>query len=262
MKVKDITAVIEEFAPLAYQESYDNSGLLVGDLNMDVKGALLCIDVTDAVIDEAISLNINLIITHHPLIFSGLKRLTNQNLVQRCVTKAIKADIAIYAAHTNIDNVFEGVNGVLADKLGLKNRMILKPMNDGQDEYIGAGIVGELKQSMDEDVFMEKLKEVFQTPTFKRTVFLNKKISKVALCGGAGSFLLQDAIRERADVFISADFKYHDYFDADNKILIADVGHYESEQFTKELFYHLIQKKFPTFAIHISKINTNPIIYS
>lgn len=262
MKVKDITALIEEFAPLSYQESYDNSGLLVGDFNMEVKGALLCIDVTDAVIDEAITLNANLIITHHPLIFGGLKRLTNQNLVQRCVAKVIKADIAIYAAHTNLDNVFEGVNGVIADKLSLKNRMILKPMSDEQEEYVGAGMVGELQEPINEADFIEKLKDVFKTKTFKHTAFLNKKISKVALCGGAGSFLLQDAMREKADVFISADFKYHDYFDADNKILIADVGHYESEQFTKDLFYNIIQKKFPTFAIHISKINTNPIIYS
>lgn len=135
-------------------------------------------------------------------------------------------------------------------------------MSDEQEEYVGAGMVGELQEPINEADFIEKLKDVFKTKTFKHTAFLNKKISKVALCGGAGSFLLQDAMREKADVFISADFKYHDYFDADNKILIADVGHYESEQFTKDLFYNIIQKKFPTFAIHISKINTNPIIYS
>ncbi len=363
MKLREITAVMEEFAPLSYQESYDNSGLLIGDYDMEVKGILLCIDVTDAVIDEAISLGVNLIISHHPLIFSGLKRVIGDNLVERCVIKAIKSNIAVYSAHTNMDNVFEGVNGVIADKLELQNRRILKPMNDtlvklvtfapklhvqfvreaifkagaghighydscsfnsegygsfrpndeakpfvgelnkihyeeehkievivpkhlmykvqvaliqahpyeepAYDFYpllnthqLGSGMIGELKQPMEEKDFIAKLKKVFKTNTFKHTSFLNKQISKVALCGGAGSFLLNNAIRENADVFISADFKYHDYFEADNKILIADVGHYETEQFTKELFYNIIQKKFPTFAVHISKTNTNPIIYS
>lgn len=363
MHINDIVNIIEEFAPLALQEDYDNAGLLIGDPMTKVKGALLCIDVTEEVIDEAIALDVNLIISHHPLIFNGLKRIVGSNAVQRSVIKAIKNNIAIYAAHTNIDNVLSGVNGKIADKIGLIYRKILQPKqgnllklvcfvpkihvqrvreaifeagggnlgnydacsfnaegygsfrpNSNANPYVGelnkihyenevrievilpeylkykvtealikvhpyeepaydfiplknvfnevgAGLIGKLPEPKSEEVFLSKLKQIFNVPVIRHTNLTGKMIQKVAVCGGSGSFLLQDAIKANADIFISADFKYHDFFDAENKIIIADLGHFETEQFTKEIFYEVIQKKLPTFAIHISKINTNPIIY-
>lgn len=363
MTVKDITSLIEEKAPLSLQENYDNAGLLVGNYSMKASGVLLCIDVTEEVIDEAIQANLNLIISHHPLIFSGLKQLIGKNEVQRCVEKAIKNDIAIYASHTNLDNVPSGVNGKIAEKLKLKNINILVPKSEfltklityvpqeyveivrnalfsagagnigNYDECsynsegygtfnagdntkpfvgtknhqhqepetkievivprylinniikelvsvhpyeepafdiiplinhwntIGAGIVGELENPMEELSFLAYLKKIFHLKVLKHTTLLNKKIKKVALCGGAGSEFLPNAIHAGADIYISGDFKYHEYFEADNNILIADIGHYESEQFTKDVFYEIITKKFPTFAVQISKVNTNPINY-
>jgi dinuclear metal center YbgI/SA1388 family protein len=362
MEVKSIAQIIESFAPLALQESYDNAGLLVGNPDMLTTGALLCIDVTEAVIDEAIALNVNLVISHHPLIFNGLKKITGQNEVQRCVIKAIKHDIAIYAAHTNIDNVIEGVNGRIADKIGLIKRTVLQPKQNllklvtfipklhvqrvreaifeagagtignydscsfnaegygsfranenakpfvgetdkihyeeevkievilpdylsdkvlismikahpyeepaydiiplrNRFDNVGSGIVGELSDSIDEEVFLQQLKTIFGIKTIRHTALRGKPISKVAICGGSGSFLIPDAIKSKADIFISGDIKYHEFFQSENKIIIADVGHFETEQFTKDIFCDIIQKKLPTFAVHISKINTNPIIY-
>jgi len=362
MEVKSIAQIIESFAPLALQESYDNAGLLVGNPDMLTTGALLCIDVTEAVIDEAIALNVNLVISHHPLIFNGLKKITGQNEVQRCVIKAIKHDIAIYAAHTNIDNVIEGVNGRIADKIGLIRRKVLQPKQNllklitfvpklhvqrvreaifeagagtignydscsfnaegygsfranenakpfvgetdkihyeeevkievilpdylsdkvlismikshpyeepaydiiplrNRFDNVGSGIVGELSDSIDEEVFLQQLKTIFGIKTIRHTALRGKPISKVAICGGSGSFLIPDAIKSKADIFISGDIKYHEFFQSENKIIIADVGHFETEQFTKDIFCDIIQKKLPTFAVHISKINTNPIIY-
>jgi len=363
MTVQSICNLIENVAPLALQESYDNAGLLVGSAQMEVSGILLCIDVTEAVIDEAVRKNCNLIISHHPLIFSGLKRLVGQNETQRCVAKAIKNDIAVYSAHTNIDNVLQGVNGKIAQKIGLINTRILQPKRDillklitfipsehaekvrtalfeagaGQignydacsfnlegfgtfranekanpfvgnraeihteaetrieiifPEYlknkvltallkthpyeepafdfvplkndwkeVGAGVVGELQEAENEQDFLLRLKGVFSLEIIRHTSFLGKKIKRVAICGGAGSSFLNDAMRADADIFISGDFKYHEFFNAENQILIADIGHYESEQFTKEIFYEIITKKLPTFAIQFSEIKTNPINY-
>jgi dinuclear metal center YbgI/SA1388 family protein len=363
MKIKDITNIVETFAPLALQEEYDNAGLLVGNPSLLAKGVLLCLDVTEDVIEEAISLNTNLIISHHPIIFKGLKKITGQDAVQRCIIKAIKNDIAIYAAHTNIDNVSDGVNGKIADKIGLINRRILQPKHGNliklvcfvpkihvqrvreaifeagggnignydacsfnvvgygsfrpnsnahpfvgelnkihyEDEVrieiilpdylqnkiinalmnahpyeepafdliplknlykeVGAGLIGELEVAISENNFLSGIKQTFNVSVIRHTKLTGRKIKKVAVCGGSGSFLLNDAINANADIFISGDFKYHEFFDADSKILIADLGHFETEQFTKEIFYEIIRKKLPTFAIHISKINTNPIIY-
>jgi dinuclear metal center YbgI/SA1388 family protein len=363
LKIKDICNIIENVAPLALQESYDNAGLLVGSAQMDVSGILLCIDTTEEVIDEAIRKNCNLIISHHPLIFSGLKRITGQNETQRCVAKAIKNDIAVYCAHTNIDNVLQGVNGKIAEKIGLTNTRILQPKqnillklitfvphehtekvrtalfeagagnignydacsfnlegfgtfraNEQANPFVGnagkihsepeirievifpeflrnkilgallkshpyeepafdfiplkntwneagAGVVGELQEAENEQDFLLRLKKIFDLQVIRHTQFLGKKIKRVAICGGSGSSLLNDAIRANSDIFISGDFKYHEFFNAENQILIADIGHYESEQFTKEIFYELISKKIPTFAIQISEIKTNPINY-
>ncbi|HOG04731.1 MAG TPA: Nif3-like dinuclear metal center hexameric protein [Paludibacter sp.] len=363
MKIKNIIQVIESFAPIALQESYDNAGLIIGNSESPVQAALLCLDVTEAVIEEAKALGANLIIAHHPLIFTGLKKINGNDMVQRCVIQAIKHDIAIYAVHTNIDNVINGVNGKIADKIGLTNRKILQPKSgmlvklitfvpklhvqrvreaifeagggqignydacsfnvEGYGSFrpnekakpfvgklhqihyedetkievilpvylqhraitaliqahpyeepafdvipllnahkeIGSGIVGELMKPEKTKDFLQRMKNVFDVKIIKHTALINENIQKVAVCGGAGSFLLEEAIRAGADIFISGDFKYHEFFKAEDKIIIADLGHFETEQFTKDLLFEIIQNKLPTFALHISKINTNPIFY-
>lgn len=363
MKIKDITDHLESIAPLGYQESYDNAGLIVGDRNDEVKAALICLDSTEEVIDEAIAKGCNLVIAHHPIVFSGLKKLNGKNYVERVIIKAIRNNIAIYAAHTNLDNVHTGVNAKIAEKLGLKNTRILAPKSrllkrlivfcptekaeevreamfragagtigeydecsfntegtgtfrgsENTDPYLGkpgvreeareikietiypaplegkvireminahpyeevaydiipldnkinrlgAGMTGELEQEQDEMEFLKQVKNVLGSGCVRYTKLLGKKVKRVAVCGGSGSFLLNDAVGAGADVFITADYKYHQFFDAEDKLVIADVGHYESEQYTKELFYEVITKKFPTFAVHLSETNTNPINY-
>lgn len=362
-KIYDIIKIFEEFAPSTLQESYDNAGLIVGNPHDEVKGILICIDCIEEVVDEAINKKLNLIIAHHPIIFSGLKKINGKSYFERVIIKAIKNDISIYAVHTNADNVLNGVNYKIANLIGLKNISILSPkeeqlfkivtfcpvkfadkvrealFNSGagvignydscsfstigtgtfkagketnpfvgekgiihkeKEERIetivtkqllnqciknmisahpyeevaydiyplkntnpltGSGIIGELDEGEKEYDFLQKLKKIFKSKCIRHTAFLNKKIKKVAVCGGAGAFLLPTAISKGADIFISADFKYHQFFDADKKIIIADIGHYESEQFTKELFYDLIKEKFPNFAIHLTEVNTNPIKY-
>jgi dinuclear metal center YbgI/SA1388 family protein len=361
--IKDICNIIENFAPLALQEDYDNAGLLIGNPDATATAALLCIDVTEKIVDEAIEKRCNIIISHHPLIFKGLKSITGKNEIEKCVVKAIKNDIAIYAAHTNLDNLANGVNGKIAEKIGLKNCQILQPKIDvllklvtfvpveqadnvrkaifeagaghignydscsynlqGEGTFkaseaakpfvgnigelhteleirietilpvylknkvltalikahpyeepafdiyelknvapnIGSGLKGELEQSEDELAFLNRLKAVFNIPSIRHSPFTGKKIKKVALCGGAGSFLINKAIASQADVFITGDLKYHDFFLPENKLLMADIGHFESEQYTKEIFFEIIRKKIPTFATHFSEVNTNPINY-
>ncbi len=363
MLIKELVKIIETEAPLALQESYDNAGLIVGQEDREISGVLICIDVTEKIIDEAIAGNFNVIVSHHPLIFTGLKKITGQNEVQKCVAKAIKNDIAIYAAHTNLDSVMHGVSGKMADKIGLINTKILIPASNSllklvvyvprlyifsvrealfaagageignydscsfsseglgtfrANEYakpfvgnigelhtetelrlelvlpthlkhkviealllshpyeepaydiialenqwnkVGMGIIGELAEPEDELYFLNRIKSIFNVGAIRHTQLLNKKITKVALCGGSGSGLLGMAMSKQADVYISGDFKYHEFFDAENKILIADIGHFESEQFTKDVFFEIITKKIPTFAVRISEINTNPINY-
>lgn len=363
MLLQTLINEIECFAPLDYQESYDNCGLLVGNKQQEITGAILCLDCIEATIDEAIRRNCNLVIAHHPIIFGGIKKLNGSNYVERTIIKAIQHNIAIYACHTNLDNVKLGVNKKIADKLGLINQQILSPKksilkklvtfipeshleivrqdlfsagagnignysqcsftNDGQGSFkpnelsnpysgkkgelslekeirlevifetsnsqniitalfknhpyeevaydiyqlenqyqnIGSGMVGELEIPISEKEFLQLLTKVFGLKTLKYTSFLNKPIKKVALCGGSGSFLLKDAISSKSDIYISSDFKYHEFFDAENKILIADIGHYETEQFTPEIFYEIISKKFPTFASYLTETNTNPVNY-
>ena len=362
MKIKEVIQLIEELAPLSYQESYDNAGLIVGDKNQAITGVLICLDSTEEVVQEAIDKKCNLIIAHHPIVFSGLKKLNGKNYIERTVIKAIKNDIAIYAAHTNLDNVVNGVNFKIAEKLGLKNIQILSKKNqllkkivvfcpvshaeevkvamfkagagaignysecsfnttgigtfkageyttpfvgeigklqqeeelrvevvaeslrvDGIDQEmikahpyeevaydvyqldniynIGSGIVGDLENPIEEIAFLKQVKTTFNVGSLRYTKLKEKKIQKVALCGGSGSFLLNSAISSGADVFISADFKYHQFFDAEDKIVIADIGHYESEQFTSEIFYEILTKKITNFAVRLSEINTNPINY-
>jgi dinuclear metal center YbgI/SA1388 family protein len=363
MKIKQIIDFLEDFAPPPYQEAYDNSGLLTGDSSDDVIGILITLDVTVEVINEALKKNCNLIIAHHPIIFKGLKKLTGKNYVERVVIKAIKKDVAIYALHTNLDNVRLGVNKKIADILELKNHQILAPKKnilsklisfvplsdtekvldalseagagnignykkcsfktegtgtfvpnelahpaigesnkfeevkenrievifpsylqkrilsalkaahpyeevayyiqnlENENQEVGSGLVGDLEVEMTADNFFNYLKERMHLKVIKITSLLNKPVKKIALCGGAGSFLLSHAIAAKADVFISSDFKYHEFFDAENKIIIADIGHFESEVFTKDLIYEILNNNFTNIALNLSETNTNPISY-
>ncbi|HXS36513.1 MAG TPA: Nif3-like dinuclear metal center hexameric protein [Flavipsychrobacter sp.] len=364
MRVKDIINSIEEFAPVVYQESYDNSGLQIGDPLEEVKGVLLTLDLTEDIIREAISRKCNLIIAHHPLLFSGLKRISNDTYTERIVKETIRNNINIYAAHTNMDNMKNGVNAKIAEKLGLIDLSILakaagtlfklytyapleaadnvlqamfaagageigkykecsfntngvgsfKPGSNANpaigkaggereqvveakievlvqkhnkkqvlralfeshpyeevayelvalenaNQDIGAGIVGNLPNPLSEKEFLTLLQKQMKLDCIRHTALTGKKVNKIAICGGAGSFLLKDAISAGADFFVTADFKYHQFFDADGKIVIADIGHYESEQFTIELFQEILNKKFPNFAILLSSLSTNPVKY-
>lgn len=363
MKLKVIIDHLESFASPYLQESYDNATLIVGDKNWEITSALISLDCTEEIVDEAIQLGANLIISHHPIVFKGLKSLTAKSYVERTIIKAIKNDVAIYAMHTNLDNVKGGVNYKIAEKLDLQNCKILSPksgflkklvffvpLKDSQkvqealfkasagsignydecsfsvegigsfranelanptlgeknkrhfekenrvevifnaadeskvlnalfeshpyeevaydiyqlqnkNQDIGSGIIGELKTEMDALDCLKEIKKRMKTAVIRYTKPHKKRVKKVAICGGSGSFLLSKAIANEADMFITADFKYHEFFDADNKIIIADIGHYESEQFTKELFMEILQKKIPNFATHLSSISTNPINY-
>jgi dinuclear metal center YbgI/SA1388 family protein len=364
MKVRDIIQAIEAFAPSTYQESYDNSGLQVGDMNAAVTGCLLTLDVTEDILKEAMERGCNMVVAHHPVIFSGLKRLTGGNYVQRIVQMAIKNDINIYACHTNIDNMRAGVNAKIAEKLGLVDTRILSPMNgslsklytyapahvadkvreamfaagageignyrecsfsttgtgsyrpneqanpaigtaggprvtdeevkievlvhrhneqaviramreshiyeevayelvalQNDNKEMGAGMVGMLPEPMSEMDVLVHIKAQMGANCIKYTQLRGKMVEKIAICGGSGSFLLKDAISAGADVFITADYKYHQFFDAEGQIVIADIGHYESEQYTPELFMEILSEKFPNFAFLLSGISTNPVKY-
>lgn len=363
MLIKELVDYLESIAPLEYQESYDNSGLIVGNKNDKITNVLVCLDSTESVIDEAIDKNCNIIIAHHPIIFKGLKKLTGKNYIERTIIKAIKNDIAIYACHTNLDNIAGGVSFKMAEKLQLKNVRILAPKselllkltvfvpksNTGQLldalyaagageignysncsfrttgkgtfkandmanpvigkrgiyeeveesrievifpkqikhkvlsamraghpyeevsyflhelvndlQIVGSGAIGTLEKPMPAKEFMSFLKNNMALSVIKHTDILSDTIQTIALCGGSGGFLLNNAIAAKADIFITSDYKYHEYFDADSKILIADIGHYESEQFTKELIRDEILKKFTTFATYLSQVKTNPINY-
>jgi dinuclear metal center YbgI/SA1388 family protein len=363
MKLADIISVIESHAPLALQESYDNAGLAVGDAGMQVRSALLCIDVTEKVIGEAVEIGANLIISHHPVLFHPLKRLTGSSVNERIVISAIQNNIALYSAHTNLDNILQGVNQKICNKLNLVNTEILVPKEgvlrklvtfvpaeheeklrnalfaagaghigqydkcsfntSGQGsfralpgthpyageinnlhleketrietvfpahlqkqvisallsthpyeevaydiyrientyEMAGSGMLGELDQPTAENDFFQHVKDLFHCGIIRCSPFLNKPIKKVALCGGSGAFLAGAAMSAHADVFLTADVRYHQFFEADGRIIIADIGHYESEQFTIEIFYELLTKKIPNFAVHFSRINTNCITY-
>lgn len=261
MIIKDILSILEAVAPPHLQESYDNAGLIVGDPGAAVNGVLFCLDSTEAVVDEAISLGCNLIVAHHPIVFKGLKRLNGTTYIERTVMKAVRADVAIYAIHTNLDNVHrQGVNAKIAEKIGLSDTRILSP-KPGAEVGIGAGLLGRLSQPMEEQAFLRHVKNVMKTSCVRHTSLRGRPVETVAVCGGAGSFLLSEALRAGADAFVTADFKYHEFFDAESRLVIADIGHYESEQFTMELLYDIIQEKFPTFALQLTKTNTNPVHY-
>jgi dinuclear metal center YbgI/SA1388 family protein len=363
MQIKDITNCIEEIAPLNYAEGFDNVGLLVGSYSTEVTGVLVTLDTLENVIDEALEKNCNLIVSFHPIIFSGLKKLNGSTYVERVVMKAIKNDIAIYAMHTALDNSIEGVNAKICDVLGLKNRKVLIPQKstikklttyapikvaekvrlalfkagagtignydncsfnykgegtyrgneasnpvigkkgeihteneicisvifekhkegkilsallnahpyeevayeivslENKNQDIGLGMIGEFENPISEENFLQFLKEKMNAQGIRHSKLLNKPIKKVAVLGGSGSFAIGNAISAKADAYVTSDIKYHEFYKAENKLVIADIGHYESEQFTKNLLVDILTKKFHNFAIILSQKNTNPIYY-
>jgi len=363
MKIGEITNYLEQIAPLNYQEKYDNSGLIYGNKEQKVKQALITLDCTEEIVQEAIAKKCELIISHHPIIFKGLKKLNGKNYVERTIIKAIQNNISIYAIHTNLDNIHSGVNKKICDKLGLKNRKVLSPKSEilrklivfcpdshadklrsaicnagagqignydnctfnikgegtfkgnektnafagekgkihhekeirieaifpshlqseilaamyqehpyeevaydiivlkNKHKNIGSGMIGYLAKPMKSDKFLKFVKKQMQTDCIRYSKSVKKEVKKIAVCGGSGSFLLAKAKEIDADVFITSDFKYHEFFDAENNLMIADIGHYESEQFTKELIQDILKENFPKFATHLSEINTNPINY-
>jgi dinuclear metal center YbgI/SA1388 family protein len=260
MKIADILSVLEAVAPPHLQESYDNAGLLVGSPDADVHGVLFCLDSTEDIVNEAVTRGCNLVVAHHPIVFRGLKRLNGATYIERTVMQAIRQNVAIYAIHTNLDNVHrQGVNAKIAERLGLRDTRILAPKPSATE--IGAGLLGTLPRPMDENAFLQHVKNALKTNCVRHTALRGKPVHRVAVCGGAGSFLLGEALRAEADAFVTADFKYHEFFDAEGRLVIADVGHYESEQFTIELLRDIVQEKFPTFALHLTGLNTNPVFY-
>ena len=363
MKISDVIDCLEDFAPLSLQEDYDNAGLAIGDAKKECNGIITTLDITEEVIAEAIRRNCNLVVAHHPIIFKGLKKLNGKNYVERSVIAAIKNDVAVYAIHTNLDNVVNGVNYKIAQKLGLQNVQVLSPKegtlkklvtfcplanaeevrnalfkagagtisNYGECSYnvegygtfkaaegtqpfvgeigkrhtenetrievifpsylqqqvlaslklshpyeevaydvylltntrndIGSGLIGEIQEPVSENDLLLQLKTAFGLSVIRHTALLGKKIAKVAVCGGAGSFLIPAAKAAGADVYITSDIKYHEFFDADGTVLLADIGHYESEQFTIELLTEILQQKFPNFAVLKTETNTNPVKY-
>ena len=363
MIIKEIAEILESFAPLEYAEDFDNVGLLVGDPNKEVTGVLITLDTLESVVDEAISKNCNLIVSFHPIIFSGLKKLTGRDYVERVVIKAIQHGIAIYSIHTALDNHFDGVNARICEVLGLQNRKVLLPKKavlkklttyvpiksaeslrmalfeagaghvgnysncsftitgtgsfkggtesnptlgergklheeeeiqlhitytidreskvlkalfeahpyeevayevitlDNSYQQIGMGMVAELSTPMNEKEFLEFVKKRMNCGSIRHSEFLGKKVSRVAVLGGSGAFAINAAIAANADILLTADIKYHQFYQAEGKIVVADIGHYESEQFTKNLLAEYLTKKIPNFAIRLSEINTNPIKY-
>ena len=362
MIIDEIIQHLETFAPVYLQESYDNAGLIVGDASSECSGVITTLDATEAVVDEAISKNCNLVVAHHPIIFRGLKKLNGKNYVERTILKAIKNDIAIYAIHTNLDNVKKGVNNKIAERIALQNLQMLQPKEqilkklitfapldnaedlrkalfaagagqlgkysecsfntegtgtfkpeEGADPFVGeigkrheekemkievifpgyleqkiiramieahpyeevaydiislgnylsdvgSGLIGELENAVGENEFLQKIKTAFNLQAIRHTKLLGKQIKKVAVCGGAGSFLIPVALSNRADVYITSDIKYHEFFDAEDMLLI-DIGHYESEQFTIDLLYDILREKYPNFAVRKTEVNTNPVNY-
>lgn len=261
MQIKDIIAVLESVAPPFLQESYDNAGLIVGDPAAAATGVLFCLDSTEAVVREAVEKGCNLIVAHHPIVFRGLKRLNGATYVERTVMEAIRHHVAIYAIHTNLDNVYhQGVNAKIAEKIGLTNTRLLA-LKPGADPHVGAGMLGELKEPMEASRFLHHVKKALHAGCVRHTALIGNTVQLVAVCGGSGSFLLPEALKAGADVFVTADFKYHEFFDAEGKIIIADIGHFESEQFTIELLYDIVREKFHTFALHCTETNTNPVFY-
>ncbi|MEO6963922.1 MAG: Nif3-like dinuclear metal center hexameric protein [Puia sp.] len=264
MNISEIILFLETLAPLDFQEDYDNCGLILGEGGEPCLGMLISLDTTEAVILEAVQRNCNLVISHHPLIFHGLKQINAATGTGRTIMAAIRHGVAVFAMHTNLDNVLSGVNGAMADQLGLVNRRLLLrkpgsgPGNRGEQ---GSGLLGELSDLIGEKEFLARVREKFGIPAIRHSRLTGRPVKRVALCGGAGSFLIINALLGKADFFITADIRYHEFFEADGKLVLADIGHYESEQFTVDLLHDAIQKKFPNFAVLKAGAATNPVHY-
>ena len=253
-------SALEQFAPLPLQESWDNAGLQVGLTEAEVSGALLCLDVNKRIVDEAIAKGCNLIVSHHPLLFRGLKQISGANDVQRTVIKAIKHDIVVVSMHTNMDNAMNGVNWKIAERLGLKETAFFASKNV-EDIECGSGVIGQLPEAMAADDFILLVKKQFDVDCAMCNEVLRRPISKVAICGGAGDFLLDDAVSQGADAFITGEMHYHQYFGYEQRIQICVIGHYQSEQFTSEIFRDIIQRECPGVRTEMAETCTNPIYY-
>ena len=265
MIIRDITDAIEQYAPLRLQEEWDNAGIQVGNPEAEVTGVLLCTDATEAVVSEAIDRGFNLVISHHPLIFRGLKKIMGRTPVERTVAMAIKHDITIYSAHTNMDSAWQGVSFRMADKIGMTGVTFLDdnrvdPYGDGDSTQAGCGVIGDIKPMTAREV-LKRVKEAFEVGAVRYSGNADTMVSRVALCGGAGGFLLDKAVQLGAQLYVTADMRYHDFLDNSQRIVVADIGHYESEHFTKEIFLEIIQKKNPTFAVAFAKNETNQVNY-
>lgn len=261
MKISKVVAALERFAPLPLQESYDNAGLQVGLTEAEISGALLCLDVTEEIVDEAISKGCNLIVSHHPLIFHKLAHLTGETYVERAIMKAVRNDIAIVSMHTNLDNAFKGVNYKIAEKLNLHQVKFLSQPTEVDGIAGASGVLGDLESPMSAAAFIQLLKKTFAVQCVQANELLCRPIHRVAICGGAGAFLLRDAVLAGADAFVTGEMHYHEYFGFEQKIQIAVIGHYQSEQYTTEIFRDIISNECPQVKCIIAETNTNPIHY-
>jgi dinuclear metal center YbgI/SA1388 family protein len=260
VKIKEVLSALERFAPLPLQESWDNAGLQVGLTETEVSGALLCLDVNERIVDEAIAKGCNLVVSHHPLLFRGLKTISDLTDVQRTVRKAIINGICVISMHTNMDNALGGVNFRIAQKLGLQNVSFIAPKSvDGIEA--GSGVVGQLPEPQAADDFILMVKKVFGVECAMCNELLRRSINKVAICGGAGDFLLDDVLKVGADAFITGEMHYHQYFGYEQQIQICVIGHYQSEQYTTEVFEEIIRKECPGVKTCIAETCTNPILY-
>lgn len=258
MKVKDVTDALEQFAPLPMQDDFDNAGLQVGLTEAeDVTGALLCLDVTEEVVAEAVERGLNMIVAHHPLLFHPLRRVTCEDYVQRCVMAAVRQGVAIYAAHTNLDNSPCGVNAEMAHRMGLSDIRLLTS-RDCEGRECGTGMVGTLPEAVDEQTWLKRLKETFGVNSLKYNALRGRSIRRVALCGGAGAFLVNDAIAAGADCFVTGEIHYHNWFGHDD-LLMVELGHYESEQYTIDLLQRILHEQLPSLRTEKTTLNTNPI---
>ena len=260
MKIKQVLSALEQFAPLPLQESWDNAGLQIGLTEAEVSGALLCLDVNEAIVDEALQKQCNLIVSHHPLLFRGLKQISDANDVQRTVMKLIKAGIAVVSMHTNLDNALGGVNFKIAERLELNDVQLLAPKNVGGTEC-GSGVIGTLPYPMASDDFVLFVKKRMEAESAACNELLRRPINRVAICGGAGDFLLDEALKAGADAFLTGEMHYHQYFGYEQQLQICVVGHYESEHFTTEIFRDVIAKACPDVRTEVAETNTNPIYY-
>lgn len=262
MKIKEIILALEQFAPLPLQESYDNAGLQCGLTETEASGALLCLDVTPEVIHEAVDLGCNFIVSHHPLLFHGVKQVVDANLVQRCLRLAIQNDLCIYSAHTNLDNAEDGVNFRIAEKLGLIDVQLLnqRMLNvDGRQVKAGSGVLGYLPEAEDSLAFLQRVKQAFGVEALQHNQLLERPVQSVVICGGAGEFLLDEALRLEADAFLTGEMSYHNWFGHEQEVQIAVLGHYESEQYTREIFREILEDAAPQLPLYDTEVRTNPI---